>query len=185
MINLLPQTTQSELRAARLNTILVRYIFVTFLALAFLAAAAGALYVILAETKETAANTIQTDTAENTDLLTVQSEANAFRSNATSVRTILDNDVHYSTFLTALAALMPEGVVIESLNLSPNMFTTASTLTVYATSSTVAQQFSTNLGNSSLALTQPTVQSITTSSSLSEYTTVMTLSVTFNQAGAQ
>lgn len=185
MINLLPNGTKTQLRAAHTNVILVRYIIVLIFAVGFLTLISGGLYFILADTKDAATQAITDDTQQNSDLLQVQNDASAFRTSVAEARSILDGDIRYSKLLTSLGTLMPEGVIIDSLDLSPDMFTQPTTLTVFATSSEVAQQFRTALAGSTLVSSQPTLQSSTSSSEINGYTTAMTISVTFSRAGAQ
>lgn len=185
MINLLPDTTKTQLRAAHTNVILSRYIVVLLFAVGFLVLISGGLYLILADTKEAATHAIDNTTAQNGDLALAESNAATFRSNIASAQAILSDDIHYSSLLTNLAALMPEGVIIDSLDLAPEMFQQPVTLTVFATSSEVAQQFRTALAGSTLVSGTPTLQSSTSSTEIAGYETAMTISVTFAKAGAQ
>ncbi len=58
MINLLPDETKRQLKAARLNTVLIKYIIFLVLAAIFLGAACGISYAVLSNSKDDAEKVI-------------------------------------------------------------------------------------------------------------------------------
>jgi len=54
------------------------------------------------------------------------------RASLSNAKTILTQEVDYTKVITAIAAAMPTGVVLDSLNLSPTAFGTPTTLHFFA-----------------------------------------------------
>ena len=128
MINLLPPEEKRQLRAARTNWLLMRYNLLLIGAVIFLALAIGVAYVYLTAAKANAETVITENKAKVVDFTEVQAEADAFRSNLTTAKQILDNEVVYTKVMLAIAALMPSGTVLDKLNLDSQTFGTQTTL---------------------------------------------------------
>ncbi len=134
MINLLPYETKSEIRAARSNVTLMKYIFVVLAGVAFLAAVAGGVYTILMSTKSSAETIIQGNQSKTNSISASQSQAASLKASLANAKSILDQEIRYSDILTKIGSLMPSGAVIESLNLTPDSFGKPTTLTIHAKS---------------------------------------------------
>lgn len=134
MINLLPPEEKRQLRAARSNSLLLRYNIFLIGAVLFLGVAVGITYVYLTTTKTNAEAIIGENRAKVTSFAPVQAEADIFRGNLTTAKQILDNEVVYTKVMLAIAALMPSGTVLDKLNLDSQTFGTQTTLAARTTS---------------------------------------------------
>lgn len=150
MINLLPPEEKRELRAARTNSLLLRYNLLLMGAVLFLALAIGIAYVYLTAAKVNAETTITENKAKVADFSEVQTEADAFRSNLTTAKQILDNEVIYTKVILAIAALMPSGTVLDKLSLDSQTFGTQTTLSAQAKSYDDALRLKDSFQNSPL-----------------------------------
>lgn len=133
MINLLPPNEKRELRAGRTNFLLVRYNIALLVALVFLFAAIGVVFVYLNNTKASAQATIEENKTKVAGYATVQSQATQFRSNLTTAKQILDKEVTYTKVILDIAQILPQGVVLQNLNLDSATFGTETMLVAQAT----------------------------------------------------
>jgi hypothetical protein len=138
MINLLPYDTKNEIRAARNNVTLMKYIFVILVGVAFLAVVADGIYTILMSTKSSAESVIQSNQSKVDAYTSSNNQAAALKNSLSNAKVILDQEIRYSEILTNIAALMPSGAVIENLNLTPDSFSKPTTLTIHAKSTDAA-----------------------------------------------
>lgn len=133
MINLLPPNEKRELRAARTNTLLIRYNIALLVALAFLFASIGVVFVYLNNTKTNAETTIEDNKTKVAGYASVQSQATLFRSNLATAKQILDKEVTYTKVILEIAQMLPQGTVLQNLNLDSATFGTETTLVAQAT----------------------------------------------------
>lgn len=132
MINLLPDTQKIEIRSARVNVVLTRYIVIILLAFAFLAALLAGSYVVLSQTKSTAEKRIALNSAK-TEADTTKAQVDALSASLSQTKTILDQEVLYSNVLMNIGQQMPTGTVLASVSLNSASFTgTPITLKAYA-----------------------------------------------------
>jgi Tfp pilus assembly protein PilN len=132
MINLLPLEEKRQLRAARGNTLLIRYNIFLLGAVAFLGLAVGFTYVYLNTAKANAESTIRENSAKVSNYASIEAQAQQFRDNLSVAKTILGNEVVYTKVITEIAKLLPPGVVLEALNLDAKTFGTETTLVAKA-----------------------------------------------------
>jgi Tfp pilus assembly protein PilN len=128
MINLLPLKERRELRAARTNTLLLRYNICFLIVVIFLGAAEGITYLYMGNSKAAAEQTIAQNRAKVSNFATVAAEALQFQGNLATAKQILDREVTYSKTILAIAKLLPRGVVLENLTLDASTFGTETTL---------------------------------------------------------
>lgn len=139
MINLIPTEEKRQIRAARVNTILLRYTFIMLLAGAFLALILAGSYFLLTMTKNSADELIVANDTSTGEFAGTQQEIDALSSELTEAKTVLDNQISYSDTLARIGAAMPAGTVVESLALAPEYFSgTPMTVTIYAADDTIA-----------------------------------------------
>jgi Tfp pilus assembly protein PilN len=171
MINLLPNGTKQQIRAARTNAILLNYIIFLGLAIIFLALACAATYLILTNEKNSATNQPKTTQSSQTD-------------NQSTAKDILDQQISYSNIITGIAAALPSGVILDKLSLSNNSFNMPLTLQFYARSTDDAAKLKDNF--KSTLFSNPSIQStLTDSNGPSGYPNKITISVTINKGAAQ
>lgn len=183
MINLLPDDAKREIKAARTNIALLRYIIVLGVGVAFLCFIAAGIYFILLGTQTSAESVIKDNQSKTSSYGSAQTQAQALRASLASAKTILDKEVRYSKVITGIAALMPQGTVLDSLSLSPTTFSTPTTLTVYARSTEDALAVKNNFQASSL-FSNVAFVSISNTSQAGNYPITATLSLTINKSAA-
>ncbi len=134
MINLLPYENKQEIKAARTNVILVRYISILLVAAVVLGGLVAGCYVVLNATRLDA----QSKAAENTQRVSqfqdIKTQSDAFRADLATAKTILDNDTSFSKLIYEIADTVPAGVVLDELTLDPQTF--GSTITLNASAKT-------------------------------------------------
>ncbi len=192
MINLLSPDHKKAIRAARVNVILSRYIGILVIGIVFLL---GVLYVshtILQQTKQHALEQIEANDIKADVYSDTKAQVDQLSTGLSQAKAILNQEVRYSKVLTSLAALMPQGTIIESLELgsteaasSPTTQSTPITLKVLAKSSTEAVALQ-NQFRSSPLIVSPNFQSVTeTGSDVEGYPASITMTFTLNAAGAR
>jgi hypothetical protein len=117
MINLLPEEHKSEVRAARTNVLLLRYIFISLVATTVLAFLIGGSYVVLNSTREVAQLKVDDNAAQVSRYQDARTEAEQFRSDLTTAKAILDNEITYSKLIYKIADAVPENTILNSLEL--------------------------------------------------------------------
>ena len=200
MINLLPPEHQHQLRAARVNVLLIRYVILSLAAVLLLVAAAGASFLILSMTKSSAESVIADSNQKASEYQSVDAEAKEFKSNLQTAKTILDKEVRYSQVLVAIAQTLPKNTVLESIALDATNFGTPTTLSAQTKSYEDALVLKSSLEESDI-FSNVHLESITSSaaggadgggnpdggggSSDSEYPISVSINVTINKEVAQ
>ena len=129
MINLLDANAKRELKAARLNVVLVTYCAVVLLALICVALLALFSHWWLSN-QTTLANQVKaTNEAKTAPYADVRAQAADFSANLGKIQSVLTGHSHYSTALLNIAASLPSGAKISSVSLSPTFVTTPLSIT--------------------------------------------------------
>lgn len=176
MINLLPENTKKQLRAARTNTILVRYIITIIIAAVFLGLAIITSYYIMADSKKNVETLSQTSSTSN---------QTGTKSNSTIVipnaKNILANEISYSTILTNIINALPTGVILEApISINKNNISTPIILKAKAKSSDMETLLKTNFQNNPTFLNY-SLQSNTQNPTDTTYPIIITFSLTLNK----
>lgn len=138
MINLLPPEERRQLRAARTNTLLLRYNVALIGVLLFVGASLGVVSFYL-KSAQTQAQSIEADNnAKAGSYSQVTAEAQAFRASLTNAKQILDQEVTYSKAILAIAHQLPTGVVMDTLSLDATTFGKPTNFTLRAVSQDAA-----------------------------------------------
>lgn len=183
MINLLPDDAKRDIKAARTNITLLRYIFVLGSGVIFLCVITAGIYFILLGTQTSAESIIKDNQSKTSSYSSAQEQAQALRASLASAKAILDKEVRYSKVLVGIAKLIPQGAVLDSLSLSPTTFGTPTTLTIYAKSTEDALAVKNSFQTSPL-FSNVTFVSISNTSQAGNYPITATLSLTINKSGA-
>jgi len=145
MINLLPSETKHSIRAARMNIILLQYNFLALVAVATVLGMCFGFYIYLSTLNLSAQSTTSDNDAKAVVYNDVRKEADEYRNNLSIAKKILDNDISYSSVVFAITKLLPEGVFLDSIDLSPNSFGQQTTFSAHAKSyelsSTLKERF--------------------------------------------
>lgn len=117
MINLLSDVKKAEIRAGRVNIIILRYIAMTAVAAGFVTVVVVGSYLSLFVSKANAQNKVNQDTKLATAYASSQTEAATFRNNLTVAKQILAKEITYSALLLKIAHAVPSGVILDQLTL--------------------------------------------------------------------
>lgn len=184
MINLLLPETKEQIRAAKLNTVLVTYLIILGCAIGFLALVYGGSYYLMSMAQSNAKQT----TSENEERAAVYQDtrvaAQQLQTDLASARSMINSDIDYSTILTGLGALVPQGVVLQSLTLNTAMFTTPTEIQAYATTTELGLALRDALQGSSL-VSSVTLGAVSSQGGIEGYPVSVKLTVTFKQGAAR
>ena len=109
MINLLPDEQQKDIRAARTNTLLLRYLILLVGAMIFLLGAFGVTYLSLTSSARQADEVRAENEQAATGYQETHAAATQLRNNLFSAKSLFENELRYSKMLLRLSALLPEG----------------------------------------------------------------------------
>jgi hypothetical protein len=118
MINLLPTEKKNEIRAARTNLILVRYITILLFALLFILGSMYATHTVLGFTKTSSDEVIASNDLKAGVYSSTKAQVDALSASLAESKILLDQEVRYSKVFTNIARLMPAGTVFEKLSLT-------------------------------------------------------------------
>lgn len=186
MINLMPDDAKRELRAARTNVVLLRYMFVIALAATFLLAILAGAYMVLGRTQESAKQLIATNDLKADVYSATEAQVATLSSGLAETRGILNQEILYSKVLINIGQLMPTGTVLNEVALDSQSFSgTPIKLTVYAktTQDTVALQ--NNFKNSPLFTNVSFEKVSDNSAGIDGYPVSATLTLSLNRRAAQ
>jgi hypothetical protein len=150
MINLLPDDTKRDIRAARMNVVLLRYVLFTSSMLILLIGFCLLFYVILHATQSKAVTTNEDNNAKAASLSKVRTSADEYKNNLTIAGKILDNGVNYTSVIFTIAQLLPSGVVLDGVNLSAADFGQQTSFSAHAKTYDKAKELKQNFQNSKL-----------------------------------
>jgi Tfp pilus assembly protein PilN len=122
MINLLLPEQKRELKAARLNVVLLRYTFLVAGAILFMLGIFGVGLVITVYEKGGAGAELADYQEATLQYSQVKKNAEVFESNLATAETILSNEIVFSDFLVELARTLPPDLVMSSLAISTESF---------------------------------------------------------------
>jgi Tfp pilus assembly protein PilN len=184
MINLLPQEEKRQLRAARSNTLLLRYNILLLGVVGFVGIAVAVTYVILTTAQQSSKQTIQENSAKVGQYASVQAQAEQFRQHLATAKQILDSEVTYSKVVLDIAKLIPSGVILENVSLDSQTFGTETTLVAQAKSYDAALALKDSFGKSPL-FSDVHFQSITAGGTATAYPVTVNLNITIKKEVAQ
>ncbi len=185
MINLLSSSHKSDIRAARVNIILIRYIVILLIAIAFIL---GVLYVshkILERTEASALAQIEANDVKADVYSDTKTQVDQLSQSLAQAKTVLDQEMRYSKVLTSIAALMPPGTIIDTLTLDGSNPSAPITLKILAKTSSDAIALQNQFRTSPL-ISAPNFQSVTeTGGDVEGYPASITMSFILNQSGVR
>lgn len=182
MINLLPDTTKQQLRAARTNSALIKYILFLIISIIFLGAACGVSYIILGNSKTAAEKIIATSSTKSDSFLSVSNQATELSQKLLITKGILDQQVPYSDIVMGLAAVFPTGVVIDSLTLSNKTISSPVTIKARAKTADDATNLKINI-QKSIQFSNYNLKSLSSDpSDQTGYPVLISIEVTINKS---
>lgn len=118
MINLLPPDKLAEIRYARSNTVLRRYIELLIVCVILLLASfAGAQY-FLSVQESNSKETLDINKAQVAKLEPVQKEAEQLSATVNTIASLQSRNIKFSDMLVSIGGVMPEGSVLTGLQFS-------------------------------------------------------------------
>lgn len=187
MINLLPIEHKSEIRAARANVVLLRYIMIIICAALVLGGLIGGSYIALNTAKQNAEEKASENARRLVAFQQIKTDADSFRSDLTTAKTILDSSPSFSTLIYDIAATVPKNTVLDSLTLDPVTLGTATTLNASAKSFDDATKLKDALTQNSRVFSGVQIISIrnATDGGADAYPVKVALTVTINKVALQ
>lgn len=150
MINLLPPDTKRQFAAGRLNSMLIRYIWITLALCVLLGALSVLTFMMLDSIKQDAQKRIDDNLANVNSLQQIQTRANAFRTNLAVSKAILDQQTHYTDTLLKITALMTPGTTLNNITLDQTSYGAPMTIQINAKSEQAAIALKQSFQNSTL-----------------------------------
>ena len=186
MINLMPDDAKKEIRAARTNVLLVRYIAVLVMSAGFLALIFWGVYILLGNIKGSAQTLIEANDTKAAVYKDTKAQVDLLSSSLNEAKSILDQEIMYSNVLVNIAQQMPPNTIIDKMTLDQTSFNgTPVTLKVYAKNSTDAVALRDRF-QSSPFFSDVNFQSVSdTTGGISGYPVVATMTLTLNRSIAQ
>lgn len=129
MINLLPPQKLANIRIARANTTLRRYIELLLLALLVVVAAIIAAHYLLRAQQANVESVAEANKATIAELEPVQKQAEQLSETINTIATISSRDVQFSEMLVKIGGLMPGGAVLTGLQVSVDDFSSPLVIT--------------------------------------------------------
>lgn len=178
MINLLPEDTRREIRAARANVVLLRYNILTLAVIGLLFAICAVFYFILYNSQ---ANAVSTSTDNNAIVASyddTRKQADEYRKNLAIASKILTNGTNYTEVVFAITKLLPDGVILDGISVSSATFGQQTSFTAQAKSYAKAMEMKQKFQDSSV-FSNVYFQNLTDNAN-GEYPIALTLSAKLN-----
>ncbi|MEO5691413.1 MAG: hypothetical protein ABIQ64_04455 [Candidatus Saccharimonadales bacterium] len=118
MINLLSTESKKELKAARRNVVLRKYVFTTLFLVLVIAGSYAVGYGIMYSQESNYKRQIAEYAPQKATYSDTLKQATEYNKNLSIAKSILGNELSYSSFTTLLAQTMPKQVVLVGLNIA-------------------------------------------------------------------
>lgn len=185
MINLLPPNEKKQIKAGRANTTLLSYITILISSIIFLGLFTLTIYFLINNIQTNAENAIAQNSNKVSSYSSVQTEATTFRSNLATAKSILDNEISYSSVILRIAQTVPAGVVLDELDLNASTFGVPTTIAAHARTNEAATAFKESLQAYPQFFSDVSFQSLDTSSNNNDYPVAVVIKVTINKEAAK
>lgn len=126
MINLLSPEERKQIKAARANSILMRYVVMSTIVVVIIAVELVGSYFMLLFNQSTSRNTISENQSKSSAFSSVKGNAERYRSNLRVAKYILDTQAPYTDILNAVAKRLPNGASLTGISIDPTTFGTDS-----------------------------------------------------------
>ena len=118
MINLLPPKRVLNIKTARNNTVLKRYIELTIIGMLIIIAGAVLAYALFTTEKENVQKTVDLNQQKISKLEPVQKQAEELSATVNTISGLLSRNIKFSEMLTNIGGVMPDGSVLTGLQFS-------------------------------------------------------------------
>lgn len=182
MINLLPEKTQQQLRAAHANTILLKSLVWLFTAIAFLFLACSVSYMFLVDAQTEKQNLASNSQSVSSLYAVAEAKLNTINKNIATAKTLLFQQISYSEVITNIAGLMPTGTVLDRLVLGGNTGANSTTsIKARAKSEEIAAKMKDNFQKSSSFSNYSQTTSTNSGSDAATFPILINISLTINK----
>lgn len=180
MINLLPPELKKQIKAAKNNSLLMRYCVLSIILLFLLSAMIGGVYLMMDQSKKSAETTIEESNTKRASYAKVQQEVDNFQKNLATAKTILDKEVKYTNVTLKIAQSLPPGIVLDSLQLDATSFGQPITLNAKGKSYDDALSLKSSLENKPEIFQNVHLQTVSRGED-GQYPVTITINVTISQ----
>lgn len=167
MINLLPPDSAKQLRAARHNATLLRFVIANGVVLGLIVLVYAIAFGLM---KATELSSLASST-ENQERIAgfheTEKTAKAYTANLKLAKSIFDSELSHTTALHKIASALPEGTVLTSLTLDASTVSQPTSLVVLAKNQAAALSVKKHLEDAKIA-SNITISSITTETASAE-----------------
>jgi hypothetical protein len=118
VINLIPEATRLNNRYALRNTRLIRYTAVSIFTMLSIMVITGISILGMKSTEGDLHKQADEENAKLASYKPLQAQGQALSEQITTINTLLNRQVEFSSLLPAIAKIMPPGAVLKQLNLS-------------------------------------------------------------------
>ncbi len=185
MINLLPDETKKQLKAAHSNVVISRYLLFASIGTGFLILACAVSFIFI----ENSHPSLSSDNGKSNEILvsSAQNQLNTLNLNISTAKNILDQQINYSDVISGIAAALPAGMILDSLSISNNSSGAPVTLLISARSADNIEQLKSNFSTSRnpLFLSFSVAPNTESTNYSSGYTTRITCTLTINKGVVQ
>ncbi len=188
MINLLPDSHKAEIRAARTNVLLIRYIAILIAAITTLGGLVAGSYIALNGARDSAEQKVAENQQRVGQYQSIKAQADAFRSDLTVAKSILDQHISFARLVYKIADAVPKNVILDGLALDPQTFGTKITITASAKSFEDAAKLKDSFARKQDVFSSVEIQSIQSGASNgsgTDYPVKVNLGVVINKGAAQ
>lgn len=183
MINLLPDEIKRDMGAARMNIVLLRYNVMVLSGVVIMSLFCLTFYFVLSTNQSTYLSTSNSNKNKAADYESVRKAAEAYKNNLLIAKSIFASAVSYTDVINSITKLIPDGVVLDSLNLSESTFGQQNSFSAHAKTYASAAKLKQNFQSSDL-FSNVYFQNLTVSSddSGSAYPVSIVISAILNKA---
>lgn len=150
MINLLPDEVKRDIRAARMNVILLQYNFFTLLAMIVVVGLCLMFFVFLNVSHSSAAEASNQNKQAAQSLNDVMAAAEDYRKDLQTAKSIFDKSINFTEVVFAITRLVPKGVVLTQIDIKKDTFGQPVVFSAYAKSYEQATKLKENFQKSDL-----------------------------------
>lgn len=182
MINLLSENRKCEIRAARVNVFLTRYIGIVFVSIIFILGVLYASFTVLQQTMITADARVESNDLKADVYTETKQEIDALTLRLNGAKVALNEEKSYAKALTTLGRAMPTGTVLDTLTIDQATLSgTATELVAYAKTDADAVLITNGLRSSQL-FSSLELKGTESDNGITNYPVKVTFNAVFNGA---
>ncbi len=190
MINLLSDEKKAEIKAGRMNVILLRFISIAGGGMILLTFIAIGAYITLRYTHDQVNDRVKQNATAEAAYQSTKTQAQSYRDNLATAKQILDKGSNYSSLILKIARVVPSGVVLDSLSLNSTTIGQPITISAHAKSIDAAKALKESFSNhpelfANVSFNQISDGSGSDTNTTKGYPVAITLGLTINKESLQ